>query len=187
MKVYYRFMAMLIGLLVALVGCNVASGSDPLADLHIPDTGYEQCFSPVESAVLYVDGAQQQINPDDPRLTRVLSFLGYAVENEQYVLMQGVIHEEKINQHYASGATMLEVTFAVDPEGSSYFCNAPKILICGDTYLLFMNPETYYTEELCAERHWPYAAQAPEGARGSNVDLSWGGEYWLDILAYCGF
>ena len=39
----------------------------------------------------------------------------------------------------------------------------------------------------CAERHWPFVKQTPEGAKQSNVDLSWGGEYWLDILEYCGF
>lgn len=189
MKVFSRFTVAILALLVMLTSCDPAS-SDPLAELEIPNTCYERCFAPVESALLYVDGTTQEIAADDPRLIRVLNFLAYAAETMQYSQTQGYLYEERISQYYSSDATMLEVTFAVDSESDhSIHRDTPKILICGDTYLLFVDSETMKDgiEEVHAERHWPYAQLAPNGARQSIADLSWGEDYWLDILAYCGY
>jgi hypothetical protein len=76
---------------------------------------------------------------------------------------------------------MLAITFAADTESSSSFRQSPKILISGDTYLLYMKNGT------CAEVHRPYYEQAPEGAMRSESVTDWGGESWLDILKCCGF
>lgn len=189
MKAYNRFAVLIIALLFFLSGCNSAS-TDPLSNLTIPDSGYQACFAPVEGAVLYVDGVPQKINVDDPRLIRVLNFLAHAKETMQYSWTQGFVYEEEINQYYSSDATMLEVTFAVDAvSDQSIHRDTPKILISGDTYILFVDSKTMNNgiEEIHAERHWPYEELAPEGATQSNTDLSWGGDYWLDILEYCGF
>lgn len=188
MKTVCRFAAMMMVLVFFLTGCTKASGpSDPLSQLNISDDLYAQYFSPVESAVLYVDGVPQQISANDSRLLCVLNFLAYAAETKQFSRTQGVVKEEQIERYFSSNATMLEVTFTAVTENSSRFRNTPKILVSGDTFLLFMNPETYYTQEPCAERHWPYQNLAPDGARKSSDALDWGGEYWLDILKHCGF
>ena len=173
MKVFFRLSALLLALFIALAGCN----SDPLAKLDIPETGYEDYFAPVISAQLYVDGVAQPIEPNDPRLLRVLNFLGYAAQTRQEVYTQGVLEEDEVNECYASGATMLEVTFDADPEDSTDFHNSPKILICGDSFLLFMK------SGVTAERHRPFPQYLSEEAKRNP---SWGDSAGIDILAYCG-
>lgn len=179
MKACFRFMAVMIVLVLVLAGCQSDSAPiHPLDNLDIPETGYEDYFSPVISAQLYVDGVAQPIEPDDPRVLRVLNFLGYAAETRQYIHTQGVLTEEEVNECYASGATMLEVTFAEDPEDLSDFHYSPKILVCGDSFLLFMK------SGVTAERHRPFSQYLSEEARQYP---SWGGDSWIDILEYCGF
>lgn len=168
-------------LAAALAGCTPA---DPLAELHIPKSGYEDRFPSVESATLYADGQAQTIAADDPRLVRVLNFLDFAADEMLDEYTQGVVYGETISACYTSGAAVLEVVFAVENDG-----DCPKILVSGDSYLLFMDPASYpYAATVgdCAERHWPYRSLAPKGANTSGTG-DWGGDYWLDILEYCGF
>ena len=182
MKACFRVLTLMIAVVFAFAGCQSdPEPSHPLDALDIPKTGYEQYFAPVVSATLYVGRDQQQIQPDDPRILRLLNFLAYSADTMQDSWTRGVYSEEEIALYYSSGATMLEVTFAADSEDWSQNHCVPKILVCGDTYLLYLrNGKT-------AERHWPYAKQAPESAQKSDTDVDWGGEYWLDILEYCGF
>ena len=180
-----RVIFLVFVLLFVLSGCH----ADPLKKLDIPEDGYSQWFSPVESAVLYVNGTQQQIAADDPRLIRLLDFLAYSADSRMGTLTQGVFSQSEMDQYDFQNAPVLEVTFAADAADKTGYRNSPRILVSGDTYFLYMNPETYGGGglELCAERHWPYSKLAPEGAERSDYDLSLGGDYWLDILKYCGF
>lgn len=180
-----RGLLLIFVFLIVLSGCH----ADPLKKLDIPKDGYSQWFSPVESAVLYVNGTQQQIATDDPRLIRVLNFLAYSADSMLGFQTQGVVFQSEIEEYDFSGVPRLEVTFVAEAADKAGFRYSPRILICGDTYFLYMNPETYASGdlELCAERHWPYSKLAPEGAKRSDYDLSLGGDYWLDILKYCGF
>lgn len=172
-------------LLALLAGCGTA---DPLAELHIPESGYEGRFAPVASATLYADGQSQEIDADDPRLVRLLSFLAFAADEMLDSYTQGVVYQDNIDACYASGMTVLEVVFAVDDVNDHSLLDCPKILVSGDSYLLFLDPAFYPLEAEgdFAERHWPYQSLAPERAAQSGVS-DWGGEYWLDILQYCGF
>ena len=178
-------------LILAVVLLSVLSGCKPapLGNLDIPKDCYLQYFSPVKSAVLYVNGTQQQIAADDPRLIRLLDFLAYSADSRMGTLTQGVFSQSEMDQYDFQNAPVLEVTFAADAADKTGYRNSPRILVSGDTYFLYMNPETYGGggQELCAERHWPYSKLAPEGAERSNYDLSLGGDYWLDILKHCGF
>ena len=180
-----RVIFLVFVLLFALSGCH----ADPLKKLDIPEDGYSQWFSPVESAVLYVNGTQQQIVSDDPRLIRLLDFLAYSADSRMGTLTQSVFSQSEMDQYDFRNAPVLEVTFAADTADKTGYRNSPRILVSGDTYFLYMNPETYGGGGLepCAERHWPYSKLAPEGAERSDYDLSLGGDYWLDILKYCGF
>lgn len=181
-----RYVSALLVIMIAvtflLTGCQSADvPTHPLDALDIPETGYEMSFSPVESAVLYVGETQQTIDPDDPRLMRVLNLLGYAAETGQYVRTQGVFSEAEIDQYCSDSEAVLEVFFAADPEDSSEFRHAPKIRICADTYFLYMKNGTD------AEIHRPYLEQAPENVKQSGINWNGNGECWLDILEYCGF
>ena len=174
MKVFFRLSVLLLALFIALAGCN----SDPVVKLDVPKSGYADRFAPVVSAQLYVDGVAQPIEPDDPRLLQVLNFLGYSAETMQSVYTQGVLTKEEVEVCYASGATMLEVTFASDPKDRTDFHYSPKILVCCDSFLLFMRDgET-------AEWHRPYAQNLSEEALKNP---KWGTAAWIDILDYFGF
>lgn len=190
MKELFRLLIIMFSMIFMLAGCQWnATPTDPLSNLGIPETGYEQRFSPVKSAVLYVDGEQLEIAADDPRLLRVLNFLGYSAETMQYGYITGFVYEEQIEQYYTSKTTILEVSFDVDLEGEyDTFLDTPRILICGDSYVLFFANNPTGAEGRIATRHWPYSMNAPEDSKKSNHSLDdWGGEYWLDILEYCGF
>ena len=194
MKKFVRLIAMITVLLLVLSGCGEpqAASSEsihPLDTVEIPDSGYETAFAPLESATLYVNGTQQEIALDDPRLIRVLNLLAHSANTQQTSLLQSLVREEKILTYYSSNAMMLEITFTVDPANKHLYKDYPKLLICGDTFLGFIDPKitNYGLDEMHAERYWPYAMVAPDQTLRSAHDMSWGGDYWLDILEYCGF
>lgn len=183
-----RFLSCVIALLLlVLSGCgepqaSSAPSTHPLDAVEIPDSGYETAFAPLESATLYVNGAQQEIALDDPRLIRVINFLGYSIDTHQCGYLQGKIDADEIAQHYASEITMLEITFAVDPSNrDSGLRYASKILIGGDSFVYFASDST------SASVRWPYAKLRPEDTHRSDAGEPWEEGYWLDILAYCGF
>ena len=190
-----RFLSCVIALLLlVLSGCgepqaSSAPSTHPLDAVEIPDSGYETAFAPLESATLYVNGAQQEIALDDPRLIRVLNLLAHSANTKQTGFLYSVVREEKILTYYSSNAMMLEITFTVDPANTHVYKGYPKLLICGDTFLGFIDPNivNYGLDEMHAERYWPYAKVAPDQTLRSAHDMSWGGDYWLDILEYCGF
>lgn len=194
MKKYLRLIAMVTMFLLVLSGCSKpqaasTASTHPLDAVEIPDSGYETAFAPLESATLYVNGTQQEIALDDPRLIRVLNLLAHSANTQQTSLLQSLVREEKILTYYSSNAMMLEITFTVDPANKYLYKDYPKLLISGDTFLGFIDPQitNYGLDEMHAERYWPYAKVAPDQTLRSAHDMSWGGDYWLDILAYCGF
>lgn len=191
MKRRFYFLSLIVVLLIMITGCNQQLGpSEPLDNLDVPDDCYGQWFSPVEKAVLYVDGAAQQIEPNDPRLIRLLNLLAYARETMQYTTLQGYVYEEDIHSYYSSNSKMIEITFSVDDQSDhSIHRDTPKILVCGDSYILIVDTNTMQDGivETHAERHWPFSNLAPEGANRSSTEMEWGNDYWLDILQYCGF
>ena len=187
MKKYLRLIAMVTMFLLVLSGCSKpqaasTASTHPLDAVEIPDSGYETAFAPLESATLYVNGTQQEIALDDPRLIHVINFLGYSIDTHQCGYLQGKIDADEIAQHYASEITMLEITFAVEPSNrDSGLRYASKILIGGDSFVYFASDST------SASVRWPYAKLRPEDAHRSDAGEPWEEGYWLDILAYCGF
>lgn len=191
MKRRICFLSFFVLLLSMITGCGHLLGpSEPLDNLDVPDDCYSQYFSPVEKAVLYEDGVAKQIETDDPRLIRLLNLLAYARETMQYSCLQGYVYEEDTKSYYASNAKMIEISFLIDDESDhSIHRDTPKILVCGDSYLLFVDPNTMQDgiTETHAERHWPFNNLAPDGANRSSTHMEWGNDYWLDLLQYCGF
>ena len=195
MKKSFFLITMIMVVLLALSACGSqqeaasSSTTHPLDAVEIPDSGYETAFAPLESATLYENGTQQEIALDDPRLIRVLNLLAHSANTQQTSLLQSLVREEKILTYYSSNAMMLEITFTVDPANKHLYKDYPKLLICGDTFLGFIDPKitNYGLDEMHAERYWPYAKLAPDPTLRSAHDMSWGGDYWLDILEYCGF
>ena len=188
MKKSFFLITMIMVVLLALSACGAqqeaasSSTTHPLDAVEIPDSGYETAFAPLESATLYVNGTQQEIALDDPRLIHVINFLGYSIDTHQCGYLQGKIDADEIAQHYASEITMLEITFAVEPSNrDSGLRYASKILIGGDSFVYFASDST------SASVRWPYAKLRPEDTHRSDAGEPWEEGYWLDILEYCGF
>jgi len=152
---------------------------------------YEFHFSPIKSAVLHVNGSKAVIKPDDPRLLRLLNFLAFSAEKELSTLRQGYVMEEEIDDYLSSNEAMLEVTFSLgEASGTNILSNTPKIVVCGDSYILFVDPEIANNgiQGIHAERHWPYAVLVPVTQWEEKLSYNgWGSGYWMDILEYCGF
>lgn len=186
MKKYCCLIAVIMAFLLLFSACGKPRPSEathPLDAVEIPDSGYEQQFSPIVSATLYVNGTQQEISPDDPRLSCVINFLGYSLDAHLHSRLQGKIDADAIGLYYASQVAMLEITFAGDLSNDDGLRYATKILIGGDSFVYFVN------NDLSASVIWPYTQYRPDDARHSFSDplQGWEGEYWLDILEYCGF
>lgn len=147
-------------------------------------------FSPVESAVWRHDGVQEEISADDPRLIRLLNFLAKDADMMQSWWRQGYVLEEEINTYLACDDAMLEVNFR-NEEGNRYSIHGytPKIVICGDSYILFVDSED--PTDIRAERYWPFAEKlpitAPRSSGPHSSKTSWGNDYWIDLLEYAGF
>lgn len=187
MKKFCCFVSFVMAFLLTLSACgkqNSSATTHPLETASIPDSGYAQVFAPIESATLYVNGTKQALSLDDPRLGNVINFLGYsAVDARLHGRLQGKLDAEAIGLYYASRETMLEVTFAGDLSDHDGLRYVTKILIGGDSFVYFVN------DDFSASVIWPYANYAPDNARrsASVPEHGWDGEYWLDILGYCGF
>lgn len=152
---------------------------------------YKYQFSPVESAVLKIGDEETEISPDDPRLVRLLNMFAYASSNFLSPWRQSYVLEDEINGYLSSDAPMLVVYFMNDKESDHMEKRTPKMVICGDTYLLFEK-----TGEMLAIRYWPFQDVFYDhyGLYGVPAEIktyiifpSWGGESWIDFLVYAGF
>lgn len=156
---------------------------------------YEHHFLPVSSATYHHGGIAEDISPDDPRLIRLLNFLAYSEEISASFILQSYVEGDAIRNYLSSDARMLEINFDYDGTSSSYL-STYKILICGHTYLTFIDTQKsswVLGEGEFAEQRYPYNEmlfdQVMIGALPEDVlyENTWGGPNWLDILTYCGF
>ena len=156
---------------------------------------YEHHFLPVSSAVYHHDGVDEEITPHDPRLIRLLNFLAYSEEIHASSIRQGYVEGDEIHDYLTTDARMLEINFDYDGTSSS-FLSTYKILICGSTYLMFIDTQKSswaLGDGDFAEQRYPYdellCEQVMSGALPEDVlyEKTWDGTNWLDILTYCGF
>lgn len=154
-------------------------------------------FPPVESAVYVYNGTELAIEPDDPRLVRLLNFLAYSENKYLSCWTRGYVNESEMNGFLASDDPRLEVSF-YEPEplklnrGRCTQEDTPKIIICGDNYLLYCREsDPDGTERI--ERWWPYGSLYEDWAV-KRVDRNcrllyegWGDSCWIDLLVYAGF
>lgn len=163
---------------------------------EFPGTRYEDDdlhFAEIESATYIYDGKELYIEPNDPRLIRLLNFLAYSDKKGLSSLQQGYLDEEQINDLRLSEFPQLEVRFdCAENEKQTSLSRTFKILVCGDSYLRYSNTcSTDYS--VMVERYWPYGelvmSMVVEEKLPMNV-LSyegWGTGYWIDLLKYAGF
>lgn len=158
---------------------------------------YKYHFPPVTEAVFYHDGMEESIAPNDPRLIRLLNFFAYSESEMCSAWRQGFVYNDEIEQNLSVDVPMLEVSF--DNTGcpdSSAISDAYRIMICGNEYLIFLEPGTYSSEieegQLALE-HFPYMSLILEMCDEGKLDESayrsngWGKENWIDLLVYAGF
>lgn len=199
---YKRILCCLCAVLLIL---PLSACKDPAIDGQPTETGlpavesfsdteyedYQYHFRPVQKAVYKHDGIEETIAADDPRLIRLLNFLAYSENQMLSIWLQGCVEEAEINTYLASDAPMLDVAFVMEGEPKNdTLGDTPRILVCGDSYLLFIQDGITNNGEkgLVAERYWPYASTIEWTSETGNVSLEgWGTGYWMDILEYAGF
>lgn len=151
---------------------------------------YKTHFSPVKSASYRCNGTVEEISADDPRLLRLLNFLAYSSENSMDVWTQGYVSEDEINSCLSTDYPMLEINFYNEKGRSgSAIGDTPKIVVCGDSYLAFVDPALANNgiEGVFAEQYWPYG-ELVTSTNGTDFRIeNWGLKYWLNILEYAGF
>ena len=152
-------------------------------------------FSPVISAVLKHNGKEENIDPNDPRLIKLLNFISYGYSELLSPWQQSHVKEDEIKQYLACKDPMLEVTFeGVRGSEPKPLYDTPRIVICGDSILAFVDTETptswYYGRGLLAERIWPYGSLILKLCESHPYDAlisdDWGTGYWIDLLEYSG-
>ena len=128
-------------------------------------------------------------------MNRLLNFIAYSEDQALGSWQQGYVREEDISQFLSTTAPMLEVTFCKDESTENSTLNkTPKIIICGDSCLLFSDADIPWVEdgEQIADRLWPYAELILSEIKGDGYQGvvsydGWGNGYWIDLLAYAGF
>ena len=151
---------------------------------------YKTHFSPIKSASYRCNGTVEEISADDPRLLRLLNFIAYSSENAMDVWRQGYVFEDEVNSCLSTDYPMIEINFYNEKGRSgSAIGDTPKIIICGDSYLAFVDStlENNGLEGVFAEQFWPYG-ELVTGTNDTDFQIeNWGLKYWLNILEYAGF
>lgn len=153
---------------------------------------YEFHFSPIKYAVYHHDMVEEMISADDSRLIRLLNFLAYSMTNDLSIWRQSYVQEDEIMVYFQSDEPMLEVYFQTGQNNSNNaHLNCPRVVICGDSYLLFLDEKVagdQNADNLCAERYWPYGelVLAMDAENMISFD-GWGTGCWIDLLTYAGF
>ena len=157
---------------------------------------YEFQFSPVQSAVYKKGETAVSIDPTDERLIAILNFLAYSEEKRYSAIRTGYVEEEEINRYLNTNASILEVHFSHNSESNSSIQSTPKIVILGDSYLMFVDTSkpswvAGEPDAIVAERIWPYGGLVMDEFENYEKLLSFeadmGTGYWIDLLEYAGF
>lgn len=162
------------------------SGTD-LKEIQYDDACYPfVCgFPQIESAKRIQNGIEEDIDPKDPRLIRLLNFFAYSNENILDAWTKGWIDEEHVPDIMSTGIPILEVIFDVQDQSNPGLL---KIVICGDSYLQYWHSER--NESGVGTVH-PYSFLVEEDKLFFNdfpQHLNCcGKKCWIDLLEYAGF
>ena len=69
-------------------------------------------YSEVECAYYYHDGQKDEVDINDPRLTRLLNLIVKSREDGTHAYQTGYIQKAEIQQCYGTSDTMVEVVFS---------------------------------------------------------------------------
>ncbi len=155
---------------------------------------YEFVFPPVKSAVYYHDGTEEVIEPDDPRLIRLLNYVAYSY-GEYTWWLQGFVYESEIADYESQDIPMLEVWFSPenDDEPATQMSGAKHMLLCANAYILYADQDKFIDwkekeTDRIATMFWPYMSiidNCDESSNDTNSD--WGNDEWIDVLSDAGF
>jgi hypothetical protein len=167
---------------------------------NFSDSEYENYtyhFSSIESAVYLCGSQKESIDINDSRLIRLLNFLAYSEESGYSSWLQGYVEESEISQYQECKSPMLEIVFDNSTRTDDHvFSTTPKMLICGHTCLLFVDterPEWPLEKGVYADQLFPYFELLEEMVISGELEDAvlyqneWGGNNWIDLLAYAGF
>jgi len=156
-------------------------------------TNYESyafSFSKVNTVIYKYNGTENTINHDDPRVIRLLNFLAYSDKKSLSTWRQGYVSQDEVQGYLMAGEPVLEIIFHSNEISETHsYASLQKLLICGDSYLRFID----INGELRIERCWPYGelimCEITEESRYEDFISydGWGSNYWIDLLTYSGF
>lgn len=151
---------------------------------------YKRHFPVVKYAVLYHDGTEETIAPDDVRLIRLLNFLAYSNIEGHSELRQSLLTKAEIEECWIEADPKLVIYFD-DSEITWRTYRIPQIIIWGSTYLELQSIEEGTVNS--AMQYYPYAEMLTNMVMNEKLpkdalyNLDSMEDPWLDLLAYSGF
>jgi len=144
-----------------------------------PSTGTSH-YGEVTSAQIKVGKVTREIAADDPRLIRLLNFIGPAVKDSSIsVVRQGLVKAEEIQDIDRTAPSVLKIKLASHEKFS-------EIWIYGDTFLGIRQAES--AKDIRANQVSPYMCLATKsGWKLPSNQSDPTREVWIDLLQYAGF
>jgi len=195
-------MMLLCFVIVICSGCTGDDGPQILEN-GMPDINYFSSteltgfrnqydhFRNVESAEYVHDGIREKLDPNDPRLYRLLNAISYP----RPVLHIYIESAEDIQSYESSTQPMLDIRFCEETVAtteiySTYF-NTDRLLISANGLLCFFEYETEDGSDLTAQKIYPFADYVLNGSEDDIEDriplIEWGDTSDIDMLTYAGF
>ena len=140
-------------------------------------------YGDVTSAQIKVGKVTQEISPNDPRLIRLLNFIGPAVSDHSISgVRQGLVWEDEIQDIDRIVPSILKVKL-LNNQGNPQLT---EVWIYGDTVLGFRNHGS--TDDIRSDQIWPHMVLARKAGWEPPLKITDPTrEVWIDLLQYAGF
>ena len=149
---------------------------------NLPDdryVAYEGLHGAPVSAVLYKGGEVISIDPDDPRLVKLVNFYNDSVYNRRYAYTQGLLNIQYLEEKVFSQEYRLVLTFdAKDNDDAKFFDTNIEaydtIVVTNTQFVLIDHDRAGYKTE---DNRYPYMSVGHSPLESYNYA-------WLDIFGF---
>ncbi len=167
-------------------------GYIPLID-SFSSTSFDQMgygFPPIESAALLHDGISEPLDPNDPRLFRLLNALSFSAQRDYTQVRQEPVEEAEFQTYLNHDCVMLDITFQSYNipdalKSSRTLCrmvvSANRILLVNDGYEIFLHSPF---QSVLKDHKGVYTNKVWQEMASAAL---WGDPDWLNLLTYARF
>lgn len=132
-----------------------------------------------DKVIFHEGGKEQEIKPNNPKFIRMLNFVGFAIENKDYVRTQGQVDKEYYEKNFYKDKYFELIIDEEDIQRSYY----TKYIINDCGFLGINDHEEnidVYEDDDFPPAYWfePYAESTLDGSDGFNHE---------NLLSYCGW